>query len=262
MKSEPIGIIPEVHHDAASAIACLEQSGAVRLSGVGPTERDARAAAESLFGDCIRALPPAARVFEGGEKDRKIDGGDPTAVMPAHTDGFGYGDNYPDYIALSCVQAADVGGESFLLNGYALHDALLADPATRDLAVELSKREIDLTEAGMQPCIAPIIRATQAGRRMVRRTLDVSPTADDPDPSRARALIQLWEAAIDNATPNLPRFRLAPGEALFIDNYRLLHGRDGYYDPQRMLWRVWIWTQACLDVPDQPLHSDTRYALA
>jgi hypothetical protein len=47
-----------------------------------------------------------------------------------------------------------------------------------------------------------------------------------------------------------------------IDNYRMMHGREGYADLDRQMWRVWVWTTSAWGVPDGPLHSDSRYAHA
>ena len=48
---------------------------------------------------------------------------------------------------------------------------------------------------------------------------------------------------------NAPRFRLRPGEAVLVDNFRMLHGRDPYTDLRRKLWRLWHWTDMAMDVP-------------
>ena len=42
----------------------------------------------------------------------------------------------------------------------------------------------------------------------------------------------------DNAAP---RFVLQPGQALLIDNYRMLHGRERFAGA-RKIWRVWFWS--------------------
>lgn len=251
---------PAITSDPTTALRHLEESGAVIMGDVGPDERDARAAATALFGKRIQALPEAARVFDGGEGDVKLNDGDHTQPMLAHTDGFGYGDCFPDYIALSCVNASPIGGESFLVDGYAVLQNLLSDSSTSEAAKRLATTVVDLTEDGMQPAISPIIVDNGHGRTMVRRTLVAKPTDNSRDQAADRAMIQLWEDAIEAATEDAERFRLAPGQALFIDNYRCMHGREGYNDPGRLLWRVWIWTDSALGVPAGKLHSDTRYA--
>ena len=75
-------------------------------------------------------------------------------------------------------------------------------------------------------------------------------------------MIDAWHQAAERVAEQAPRFKLAPGQAVVVDNYRMLHGRDAYTDPSRLLWRVWVWTSGSLGVPDMPLHSDTRHAAA
>jgi hypothetical protein len=53
---------------------------------------------------------------------------------------------------------------------------------------------------------------------------------------------------------------LDTGEALVIDNYRVLRGRETYEDPDRTMWRVWVWTYRGVGAPDAMLHSDSRFA--
>ena len=74
-------------------------------------------------------------------------------------------------------------------------------------------------------------------------------------------MIESWTKAVDAGGVSAPRFKLGPGEALIVDNYRVLHGRDGYSDLNRMMWRVWIWTEEAMGTPPMPLHSDSRYAV-
>ena len=56
------------------------------------------------------------------------------------------------------------------------------------------------------------------------------------------------------------RFRVGPGEAVCVDNFRVSHSRDAYTDLDRLFWRVWAWTDEALAVPEGRLASDTRYA--
>mmetsp|Transcript_17395 Transcript_17395/g.40463 ORF Transcript_17395/g.40463 Transcript_17395/m.40463 type:complete len:269 (+) Transcript_17395:857-1663(+) len=60
-----------------------------------------------------------------------------------------------------------------------------------------------------------------------------------------------------------PRFCLQTGEALLVDNYVMLHARDGFSTlattttasttTDRWMWRVWVWTQHCRQVPPEIL---------
>ena len=55
------------------------------------------------------------------------------------------------------------------------------------------------------------------------------------------ALIDEWRSAVIKAAPFAPRFQVAPGEVLLIDNYRMLHARDPYVGG-RIMFRVHVWT--------------------
>ena len=50
------------------------------------------------------------------------------------------------------------------------------------------------------------------------------------------------------------RFHLESGEALLIDNLRMLHGREGYSSKSlgndRKMWRVWAWTDRTDGLPE------------
>lgn len=65
-------------------------------------------------------------------------------------------------------------------------------------------------------------------------------------------MLTAWHTAVMTA----PRehVKLAPGEALVFDNYRMLHGRTPFGDgaEHRQLWRQWVWTT---DAKNVPLHN-------
>lgn len=256
------GVRPQIAGDMASALTHLQQDGAVIVENVGPEETDARQLAYDLFGSRVLAVPPAARVFDGGEKDNKGDL-DNTQTLPPHTDGFGYGDLYPDYILLDCVNSSPAGGESFLVDGYAVLEALRQSPQHAWVADALNTVIIDQTEEGMQASESPVIQHTEQGRMMLRKTIAQKPRASSTTPERDSEMVQVWKAAVNAAMQHAPLFKLAPGQAVAVDNYRLLHGRLPYTDMGRLMWRVWLWTEDSLaGPPDLPLHSDTRFAHA
>ena len=99
---------------------------------------------------------------------------------------------------------------------------------------------------------------------MVRRMFDEHgngpvPASQGDERATDQAMLDVWSNTINAAQQSAPRFQLDAGQALLIDNYRMFHGREGYSDPQRMMWRVWVWTQAALGVPGIELHSDSRF---
>jgi len=261
MAFEAAGIAPKVATDSKQAQQLLRQDGAVILDGIGTSADAARNIAFSLFAqEEIAAVPTPARVFDGGEKDRKREGLDHTAALFAHTDGFAYGDRYPDFISLSCVKSSPHGGENFLVDGYVIYQALQQRLQAQGLGNPLLTTPVNQTDEGMQTAISPIVQHNPNGRLMVRRTLGAQPAPNSANPAADQQLIQAWEGAIDDASTHAPRFLLNPGSAVVVDNFRVMHGREGYSSMERLLWRVWIWTQDSNGVPDLPLHSDTRYA--
>ncbi len=262
MNFESCGVLPRVVTDLEEARAELATSGAVVFESIDCTEAGTRAFAETMFSDRLRALPDGARVFEGGEHDITRVQATNLKTTPCHTDGFAYGDLYPDFMLLSCVQESKVGGESILVDGYKILEAMAADAELAWAATALRERAIDQTETGMQTSLSPICMDNGSGRTMVRRTLEQRPAETSADPKKDQQMIELWHETIDRASKLAPQFKLLPGQVVIVDNYRLMHGRSPYEDLSRMLWRVWVWTDDCLDVPNLPLASDTRFAVA
>ena len=247
-------IVPERSADPAEVRRLVRRDGAAILTGVGPTEADARAGVAAVFGTSVLALPEAAAVREGGDKDPKPYG--THEALPLHTDGFAYGDLAPDHFALSCVQQGTAGGESVLVDSHRLLDAVDAD-----LRAFLTTVPVDHSEPGMAaaPTLSQLALRLAHGRIAVRKVPFVRPAADDPDAAATQAALDRWAAAVAEQDANVQRFRLVAGDLVVIDNYRVLHGREPF-EGERAMWRVWVWTDEGHGVPGGALHSDTRYA--
>lgn len=248
-----VGIVPLRTADPAEAARAVAERGAAILTGIGGSEELARLVPRLVHGDRVVAVPEPAAVREGGDKDRVKR--EQSERLELHSDGFAYGDKAPDALALLCVQDGASGGESFLADGYALLEHV--EPALRHF---LLTTPVDQTEPGAHPTVAPIVRTLPSGRRAVRQPLYASPAPGSADPEGDAAMIRRWQGITAELSGTVPRFRLAPGEALVADNYRVLHGRDPY-EGERFLWRVWAWTVDGNGTPDGPLHSDSRYAV-
>jgi gamma-butyrobetaine dioxygenase len=249
-------IVPERSADPVEVRRLVRRDGAAILTGCGPTEEDARAAVAAVFGAEVVALPPAAAVREGGDKDPKPFG--PDVALPLHTDGFAYGDLAPDHFALVCVQPGLSGGDSVLVDSHRLLDSL-----DDELGTFLRTRVVDQAEPGMvaAPTSTPLAVVTAGGRLAVRGGAFRRPMADDPDPDGTQRLLDRWSQAMEGQDAVARRFLLAAGDVVVIDNYRALHGRRPY-EGSRLMWRVWVWTTEGNGVPAGDLHSDTRYAAA
>lgn len=255
---EPVldcGVVPPYAKPGQAALALVHAHGAAIVAGIGPTEEDARRVTRLMFGSALLSLPEAAAVFEGGEKDTNPYGSD--QPLPLHSDGFAYGLLAPDYFLLSCVQDGDTGGESVLVDGYAMLSALSEmDPELHHFALNVA---IDQTEPGMRPFVAPLVLTSSNGRRAIRTPIYCEPSPESTDPDGHRVLIARWFETLERFRVSGTRFRLNVGDLICIDNYRFLHSRDAYTGP-RKLWRVWAWTTSGNGVPDGLLHSDSRNA--
>jgi gamma-butyrobetaine dioxygenase len=261
MSSFPTGSPPRRTADAAEAHEIVAVDGCVVLTGLGTDPAAAVAVAHDVFGADVLRAPEPSEVRIGGDRDRRLPTIDHTTPLLAHTDGFAYGLRYPDHFLLLCAQSSPAGGESFLVDGQAVVEHLLAC-GQEALVARLATVAVDQTEPDMQRSIDPIIGRTPAGRMMLRLFPFQRPSAESDDPDADAAMIAAWRGAVTEAAAVAPRFKLAPGEAVIVDNYRMMHGREAYADLDRLMWRVWVWTTASLGVPAGPLHSDSRYAVA
>ena len=187
-----------------------------------------------------------------------------------HIDGpANFGHLRPDYFFLACAHECSEGGESLLLDGDALVDALIDHTGT-DLEellsvsdeqaaaetipdVELAEdTETVITIGIRRPWRNRLFHTLPSGRRVIRpgngETFPLD-SVRDPAAQQTREVMQLWQKMVDVAGRLVPRFKLHVGEALLVDNYRLLHGRDRYFDLHRRMFRVWFWTRNSIGLP-------------
>lgn len=272
MQPSQAGVLPSRVSSATEAFPILRRDGAVILTGCGHSREDAAGLARSVLESLAPVVPEPAPIKEGGgNADRRYEdmpGMDGRTLVPfqtGHTDGFAYGDRYPDFILLLCVRAAAAGGESFVVDTYRLLDALAASESAddRDFHRFLTMTPVEQTEPGFQSSLAPVVGDNGAGRRMTRWTPvqrpDVALAAEEA--ARHAAWLARWGALAHEASLQAPRFVLQPGETICLDNYRMLHGRSGFDDTERTLWRIWAWTTEALAVPEGMLFSDSRFAV-
>ena len=146
------------------------------------------------------------------------------------------------------------------MDGLALLDWVAKQPEGAGFVDRLLNAPIDQTEPGKRAAEGPLVGRSATGRTMFRRFPEQQPTATSTNPELDRAVIARWHQLIDDLSLFCPRFKLEPGQAIIIDNYRLFHGREAYADFSRRLWRLWVWTTEGEGVPDGLLHSDSRFA--
>ncbi|WP_136068141.1 2-trimethylaminoethylphosphonate dioxygenase [Modicisalibacter radicis] len=205
----------------------LQRYGFVRVVGV-PGEEDGMQA-------LIDRIGPLRRTNWGGIADVKsvANAYDLTMTqrgLEPHTDNP-YRDPIPGYIWLHCLSNAAAGGDSTLVDGFmAARRLQREDPAAFDCLTRLSPgfRYVDATT--QLESEGPLIELDSHGRlarvRFSNRTERVA-AYDAETLERYYAARQRFHGLITDPALTV-HLKLAPGEMLIMDNYRLLHGRTAY----------------------------------
>lgn len=225
------GLVPErlpAFDPAARAV--LAATGAVILSGLEAGPDALAVGAAALFGSRLRELYPH-------RTRRSIDGD----VVPLHADSFDVvvdvggvptRRRHPDedYVLVQLVQPAPSGGESFALDAHRFTDALPArlHGFLVGVDVDLYGRWPDTRGLPAAPRVARHIEYTRTGRRITRRTDGATALHRDPGAGEVSEMLDWLAAEIAAVQKTLPRFTLAEGDVLVLDNYRCWHGRDGH----------------------------------
>ncbi|MBL8945669.1 MAG: TauD/TfdA family dioxygenase [Myxococcales bacterium] len=159
---------------------------------------------------------------------------------PLHTDSQLWRGRPAELQLTCCLRPAERDGESVLVDGFALADRLAA-ACPADLA-----RLLD------EPRCLPFVFGHAFGPTLARRgdrhvfTHPARPhPGDRVAPIVARALAEVPQRIV----------RLEGGQALLVDNHRMLHGRRAFDDPHRELLRVLAWLEAPLS--PRPAWADT-----
>ncbi|MDT0446580.1 TauD/TfdA family dioxygenase [Streptomyces johnsoniae] len=233
--SSGIGLVPARvgAAEADRAGSLLARDGAVVLTGLEATADAPVVAAALLLGSRLREIfPPRLR--------RSRDGG----PVPLHADGFDVvvdiggvptrrRDPDEDHVLIQGVEPALSGGQSFVADAYRFVErCAAADPR---LHAFLTTVDVDLygAWAGLRglpatPRVGRHVEFTRTGRRIVRRTEGAAPLHRDPDADHVRAMLARLAESAQALERTLPRFEIAAGDVLALDNYRCWHGRDAH----------------------------------
>lgn len=252
-----LSIVPERTADVARAAELLRRDGAVVVADRAVDEAALAALLRDLLGDAVTNVGAAVPVRAAGGKDRPdLDADGHTVRTPLHTDGFALADAAPDVLALGVERAARCGGgASYVIDARALHSHLaLTDPGFARWLVEA---RIDQTEPGKVPALGPIgVVDPDGGPTRWRCSYCLAVPDDDPDPAATQAGLDRWWALLAELGEHAIRFHLVDGDVLVADNLWAFHGRDPYEDTDRLLWRIWAWTEGALEQSAYAL-SDT-----
>jgi hypothetical protein len=175
--------------------------------------------------------------------------------LPFHSDGS-------DLVGLFCLDAGAEGGDSLVANAVTIHNDLVrSDPATAALLYEPFPYDLRGEQAPGSRAWYTMPVFSRVGDRLfvryIRPYIEASrrhPDAPRPTPEARAALDRLDAMCAD------PQYRVAmgmqAGDMQFVNNYHVLHGRDGYRDDPangkvRHLKRLWLETDVLAD-EDKP----------
>jgi len=176
-----------------------------------------------------------------GEHDKRIT--QTNAELCFHTDSC-------DVVALLCLNSAATGGESMIVSGISVHDALMH--RRPDLLAELYQplymdRRGEVPP-GKQPWFGmPLFswhRGLFTGYSPVRQYIDsLARFPDAPRMSNAqRDALDLYYTVCEESHFCL-RLHFEPGDIQFLHNHVVFHSRTSYVDgagPKRHLMRIWL----------------------
>ena len=176
-------------------------------------------------------------------------------ALPFHTDVAA------DMVGLFCVRPAPSGGASSIVSAVAMHNAMLERaPELLDLLFEPwywdRRGEVP---PGCDPWYELPVFTHHAGQLLVAfvRRFIVSAERHEQVPALSDAQREALDLLQDIAAE--PEMHLAmdfrPGDIQLINNYAIMHGREGYTDDsrdgqQRHLLRLWLTAENGWSLPD------------
>ncbi len=235
--------LPKVSFAAAQADehACLELYRRLRDYGFvvvtdGPAEAGGIEAVAGLIGELGDSA--YTRIFDLSPSSDVKTMGNTLNEVPPHTDeAFRY--SPPGINILGCVRPAGDGGDSVLVDGFAVAAKLRAtEPAMFDLLCRYQQtfNRIHpgcLDQRNRQRMIERDDRGEIIGIRFHTRAagpMDLPADIVKPYYAAHRRFCRMLLAA-----ENQVSFRLQAGDSVLFDNHRVLHSRTAFRDPERFL---------------------------
>lgn len=232
------GLRPERCADSQVA-ALVERDGAAILTGRSGDPRELVLAAADLLGTRLRTVFPVRHKTEQDAGPLALHSDGANVVVDVHGRAVRLRDPDEDYLFQLCQAPAPSGGDSVLVDGYRLLDRLrTGHPA---LHTFLTTADVDFfgpnrTARGVPPIpvIRRLVEHTRAGRLVVRASAGAEPAPQEPDAAAHSRMLRTYADVLTATAAAAPRFRLAAGEILVVDNYRMIHGRDGFRGQRSM----------------------------
>ena len=169
-----------------------------------------------------------------------------------HTDNGMLEPRPPHYLGLMCIRNADNGGDSLLISAYTIHNAIA------------NERPEYLKRLYEKYAIEPPVEQRLPGREALWRkpvfewdgrdlVIHYIRYLMDPGMEKAGTPLKAEEKEMLDFIDSILRrddflfqYQLKPGETVFFNNLRSLHGRTAFRDPAvagqgRELRRIWLW---------------------
>ncbi len=155
-----------------------------------------------------------------------------------HTDNP-YRDPVPQLQLLHCLEAAGEGGESIVVDGFAVAERLRREAPEAFELLTKTKVPFRYVEPGLVDLrhAAPLIELDAAGElRTVRyNSRSIGPIDLDPDAMPAFYAAHRRFGRMLHDPAMTVGFKLRPGDLFIVDNRRVLHGRRGFGGGRRHL---------------------------
>lgn len=167
-------------------------------------------------------------------------------ALPLHTDNAG------EIVGMLCVRPATEGGASRYVSATAIHNRIARERP--DLLASLyegfhyhRRGEETPGEAAITPHKVPVFSTCEgylSCRYIGSRLRAAAKALAQPWPAAFADAVALFEAAT-HAPDLCLDFTIAPGTAVFHNNYTVLHGRNAFHDrpvsaAKRLLLRMWL----------------------
>ena len=199
---------------------------------------------QNIAGETVVSVKDAGKSMSSGARyHQSREGGS------LHTDGPHF-EKRPDYVGLFCVRKAKMGGVGQYLSAYSIHNELLkTDPkALKILYGPFHFDKRGEVVGGESPTIfAPIFESdgkTLSFRYLSEYVKDGHIKVTQPLTKEQDNALDLLDALLKNST-HIVKHNFESGEVLFLNNYRIAHGRSSFTDYsdqnyRRLMLRTWI----------------------
>ena len=229
------GAVVQDEHALLGWLRHVEQLGFALLHGV-PTIPGTVCDVVGLFG-YVRETN-YGRLFDVVSVEAPLNLAFTALALGNHTDNP-YRDPVPQLQLLHCLEAAGEGGESIVVDGFAVAERLRREaPDDFDLLTKTSVpfRYVEPGSVDLRH-LAPFIELDASGDlRAVRyNSRSIGPIDLDPDAVSAfYAAHRRFGRMLHDPTMTVG-FKLRPGDLFIVDNRRVLHGRRGFGGGRRHL---------------------------